>query len=125
MRVDNCTNTPVVVWELDKNPSDGTRVYPSVYGNGSNGTEVILSAVDGREHTWPNGYQYLAESAIGKTTHDIDANTVILSFFSNHTTTGLADSQPLIVSWTNLDIPSFSPPSNGTGHIQEAVLCVP
>ncbi len=29
--------------------------------------------------------------------------------------------QPLIVSWTNLDIPSFTPPSNGTGHIQEAV----
>jgi len=80
----NCSTTPVVALEPDRDPKDGTRVMRKEYLNGNDGTEVILYSVDGGGHTWPGGFQYLPAWIIGKTSRDIDANQVIWSFFRKH-----------------------------------------
>jgi len=81
---DKCSLSPVVTYEPDKDPEDGTRVRKEVYGNGKGGTEVILYAIEGGGHTWPGGWQYLPERIVGKTSRDIDANEVIWDFFEKH-----------------------------------------
>ena len=80
----NCSSSRVVISEINNDPQDGTLVLKKVYGNGNDGTEVILYSIKGGGHTWPGGYQYLNERIIGKTSRDIDANEVIWSFFENH-----------------------------------------
>lgn len=80
----NCSSSPIITWEPDIDPQDGTRVWKEVYGHGKNGTEVILYGIEGGGHTWPNGYQYMSEQIIGKTSRDIDANEIIWNFFKKH-----------------------------------------
>lgn len=80
----HCSSSPIITWEPDEDPQDGTRVRREVYGEGMNGTEVILYAIEGGGHTWPGGYQYLPERIIGKTSKDINANEVIWNFFKKH-----------------------------------------
>jgi polyhydroxybutyrate depolymerase len=79
-----CSSTPTITYEPDKDPKDGTRVREEVYKNGKDGTEVILYAIEGGGHTWPGGWQYLPKIFIGKTNRDIDANEVIWNFFKKH-----------------------------------------
>jgi polyhydroxybutyrate depolymerase len=81
---DNCSITPVIAYEPDKDPQDGTRIRKESYLNGNNGTEVVLYVIEGGGHTWPVGYQYLGERIIGKTSTDINANEVIWDFFEKH-----------------------------------------
>ncbi|MBI4846328.1 MAG: hypothetical protein HY810_07660 [Candidatus Omnitrophica bacterium] len=80
----NCSISPVITHEPDNNPEDGTWIQKEIYGNGKDGTEVILYAITGGGHTWPGGYPYLNEKIIGKTSRDIDANEVIWDFFEKH-----------------------------------------
>jgi polyhydroxybutyrate depolymerase len=80
-----CTTPPVITREPDKDPDDGTRVRREEYGEGEEGTEVILYAVEGGGHTWPGGVQYAPAFLIGKTTEDIDGSRVIWEFFMKHT----------------------------------------
>lgn len=79
-----CTEKPVVAKEPDRDPRDGTRVTRKEYGEGVEGTEVVLYSVDGGGHTWPGGFQYMPVWLIGKTSRDIDACEVIWSFFKKH-----------------------------------------
>ena len=81
MNHNGCSVSPIVTREPDMDPKDGTRVRKEVYGNGKNGTEVILYIIEGGGHTWPGGYQYFNERLIGKTSRDMDANRVIWDFF--------------------------------------------
>jgi len=80
----NCSSSPIITWEPDKDPQDGTRVRREVYGQGKEGTEVILYAIEGGGHTWPGGQPYLPERIIGKTSRDISACEVIWEFFKKH-----------------------------------------
>lgn len=80
----NCSPSPTITELPDTDPQDGTRVQRAVYGQGKDGTEVVLYAIEGGGHTWPGGYQYLSEILIGKTSRDIDANEIIWNFFKNH-----------------------------------------
>jgi len=81
---DNCSTPPNSTLLPDIDPADHTWVQRDIYTNGTLNTEVILYTIYNGGHTWPDGYQYLPDSLIGKTTHDINANTVIWNFFSNH-----------------------------------------
>ena len=81
---DSCPSGPVVTDEPDRDPEDGTRVRREAYGPGTEGTEVVLYAVDGGGHTWPGGSQYLPRLVIGRTSRDIDACAVIWDFFKRH-----------------------------------------
>lgn len=79
-----CLPTPVITWEPDKDPQDGTRVRKEIYSHCKAGTEVVLYAIEGGGHTWPGGSQYMPERSVGKTSRDIDANEVIWSFLKNY-----------------------------------------
>lgn len=81
---DNCSSSPLITQEPDRDPQDGTRVRKELYAQCREGTEVILYAIEGGGHTWPGGYQYLGEGIVGKTSRDIDANEVIWDFFNKH-----------------------------------------
>ena len=78
-----CSTTPAITYEPDKDPQDGTRVRKEVYENGKDGTEVILYAIEGGGHTWPGGFSF-SRGALGKISRDIDANEVIWDFFKKH-----------------------------------------
>jgi polyhydroxybutyrate depolymerase len=80
----NCSGTPIITYEPDIKPHDGTRVKKEAYTNGNNDTEVVLYAIEGGGHTWPGGMQYLGEKIIGKTCMDINASQVICDFFEKH-----------------------------------------
>lgn len=79
-----CSPTPEITYEPDRDPNDGTRVRKEAYENCKEGTEVILYAIEGGGHTWPSGWQYLPEKTIGKTSKDIDASEIIWDFSKRH-----------------------------------------
>jgi polyhydroxybutyrate depolymerase len=80
-----CPTSPLITYEPDRDPEDGTRVRRETYGPCGHETEVLLYAIEGGGHTWPGGDQYLPARIIGKTSRDIDANEVIWDFFKRHT----------------------------------------
>lgn len=80
----NCLVTPNSSVLPDIDPTDHTWVQRDIYGYGRNSTEVVLYTIYNGGHTWPDGYQYLPETLVGRTTHDINANEVIWEFFSTH-----------------------------------------
>jgi polyhydroxybutyrate depolymerase len=80
----NCSTPPNSTVLPDRDPTDHTWVQKDTYRNGANATEVTLYTIYNGGHTWPDGYQYFPKSLIGRTTHDINANTVIWDFFSVH-----------------------------------------
>jgi polyhydroxybutyrate depolymerase len=77
----NCSTTPVIVYEEDKDPNDGTKVRKELYSS-SNNTEVILYAIEGGGHSWPGTFKGKEKS--GKTSQDINASEVIWEFFKKH-----------------------------------------
>jgi polyhydroxybutyrate depolymerase len=80
-----CSSSPSISMEPDRDPKDGTRVRKELYSECRESSEVVLYAVEGGGHTWPGGDQYLPQWIIGKTSNDIDANEVIWDFFKRHT----------------------------------------
>lgn len=80
----NCSPEPNSTVLPDNDPKDGTRVQRDIYQGGRNNTEVVLYTINNGGHTWPDGYQYLPLALVGRTTHDVNANTVIWEFFSTH-----------------------------------------
>ncbi len=80
----SCSTPPNSTVLPDIDPKDQTWVQRDIYANGSNNTEVVLYTIYNGGHTWPDGYQYLPKALVGRTTHDINANTLIWEFFTNH-----------------------------------------
>jgi len=81
---DNCSLFPNSTLLPDIDPSDHTWVQRDIYSGGVGDTEAVLYTVYNGGHTWPDGYQYLPEAFVGRTSHDINANSVIWEFFSTH-----------------------------------------
>jgi len=77
----NCSTTPVVTYEKDKDPNDGTRVRKELYSSSTN-TEVILYTIEGGGHSWPGTLK--GKEKNGKTSRDINASEVIWEFFKKH-----------------------------------------
>jgi len=61
---------------------DGTRIRRETWP--CEDVEVVLYAVEGGGHTWPNGWQYLGEEIIGRTTRNLDASEVMWEHFKRH-----------------------------------------
>jgi len=78
--INGCNSTPTTTDLLDI-AADGTTIKQRVYSNGSGGSEVVSYVVLNGGHTWPQGYQYLPEAIVGKTSQDMNACEVIWSFF--------------------------------------------
>jgi len=79
----NCDTEPDITWFDDQYPADETRAWKEVYSSPA-GADVVLCGIQGGGHTWPSGFEYMAESLIGKTCYDISANNVIWDFFREH-----------------------------------------
>jgi polyhydroxybutyrate depolymerase len=75
-----CNSTPAVT-DLPDIANDGTTIKQRIYSGGTEGSEVVSYVVLNGGHTWPQGYQYLNELIIGKTSQDMNACEVIWSFF--------------------------------------------
>ena len=78
--INGCNPTPTVT-DLPDIANDGTTIKQRVYSGGANGSEVVSYVVLNGGHTWPQGYQYLNEAIIGKTSQDMNACEVIWTFF--------------------------------------------
>ena len=65
----------------DTSRRDETTVTKYIYSECESGTNVMLYRIEGGGHTWPGGRQYLRESRIGKTSHDINGCEEIWDFF--------------------------------------------
>lgn len=63
---------------------DPTRVTLRTGEGCRNGNALQEYSIQGGGHTWPGGLQYLPRLIIGRTTHQIDANDIILRFVLEH-----------------------------------------
>jgi polyhydroxybutyrate depolymerase len=77
----NACNTTPTITELPDIANDGTTIKERIYGGGRNGSEVVSYVVLNGGHTWPQGFQYLNEAIIGKTSQDMNATEVVWGFF--------------------------------------------
>lgn len=82
VRRNGCQSEPTKTILPDKEPKDGTRVIVETYAGRA--AEVVLYTIEGGGHTWPSGWQYMPERAIGKTSRDVDACEAIWEFFKKH-----------------------------------------
>jgi polyhydroxybutyrate depolymerase len=77
----NACNAAPNVTDLPDIANDGTTIKQRIYGGGRNGSEVVSYVVLNGGHTWPQGFQYLNEAIIGKTSQDMNATEAIWNFF--------------------------------------------
>jgi polyhydroxybutyrate depolymerase len=80
VNINKCKPIPSIT-DLPDIANDGTTIQQKVYSSGANGTEVVSYVITNGGHTWPQGYQYLSEFVIGKTSQDMNACEVIWTFF--------------------------------------------
>lgn len=78
--INGCNTTPTIT-DLPDIANDGTTIKRRIYSGGTNGSEVVSYVVLNGGHTWPQGFQYLPETIIGKTSQDMNACEVIWEFF--------------------------------------------
>jgi polyhydroxybutyrate depolymerase len=78
--LNRCNTTPAET-DLPDIASDGTTIRQRVYSGGANGSEVVSYVIQNGGHTWPQGYPYLPESVIGKTSLDMNGCEVVWAFF--------------------------------------------
>ena len=64
-------------------PNDGSRIERRKAVGCADDAKVELFVVQGAGHTWPSGWQYLPQSMIGPTSHDIDAAVATWRFFQS------------------------------------------
>lgn len=81
--LDHCPNTPKTQ-HIPDTANDKTSVDVSLFTACSAGTEVASYEVVNGGHAWPGGLAYLPASAIGITSHNLDASSTIYSFFLAH-----------------------------------------
>lgn len=79
----NCASSPATK-SWDDDPDDGTSVELKTWTGCDANSEVQLYKVIGGGHTWPQGWPYLGEGLIGKTSQEFNANFVIWEFFKSH-----------------------------------------
>jgi polyhydroxybutyrate depolymerase len=78
-----CSGTPTATMLPDNVLTDGTTT--TVYAwTCPSPLELQLYRIEHGGHTWPDGYQYLPATAVGRTARDFSANQTILNFFNAH-----------------------------------------
>lgn len=80
VNINGCNSTPIIT-DLPDISNDGTTIKQRVFAGGKNDSEVVSYVILNGGHTWPQGYQYLNEAIIGKTSQDMNACEVIWTFF--------------------------------------------
>ena len=72
-----CSNAPSVSSDPIRDSQDVTRVGKQVYAPCRERSAVIRYIIASGGHTWSNGWQYLPELVVGKTTHQLDGNVAL------------------------------------------------
>lgn len=97
-----CTIPPQVTPMEDFDPNDQSTAEEIYYGNGINGSEVVLYKIINGGHSWPGA---IPIPDLGVTNQDIDASVIIGEFFTRHCglATGVEDAHFTHVSgiWPN------------------------
>ena len=83
-QVDGCATQPAVAYEPDT-ADDGTRVRREAYPNCAGDSAVVFYIIEGGGHAWPGGPSYANGTVVQRSTRDIDATSVLWSFFQAHT----------------------------------------
>ncbi len=81
-KANGCPPDPVEVELPDADPGDGCKVKRKTYTGGTGGAEVVVYTVEGGGHNW-FGRPSLG-GLTGRSTKDIDANTLMWEFFRKH-----------------------------------------
>ncbi|MBM3998275.1 MAG: hypothetical protein FJ297_01830 [Planctomycetes bacterium] len=76
-----CQNRPTVATIADTE-GDGTSALRTTYGQGRDGSEVVLVEIRGMGHTWPG--QPTRLRTLGKSTANVSANDLMWEFFEKH-----------------------------------------
>lgn len=79
--INGCPPEPVIE-SLPDICADCTTVTRATWSPGNCGAEVIMYTIHGGGHTWPG--RELPIKLLGKSSHDIDATSLIWEFFSRH-----------------------------------------
>ena len=82
VEANGCQKTPTTT-RLPDLQNDGTTVKEVRYGDGKEGSEVVLVVIEGGGHTWPGKEPRMR--SLGVATHDISANDMMWEFFERHT----------------------------------------
>ena len=80
VKLNACDKTPKT--ETISKDSDEMKVTRTTYGNGENGTEVVLIVIEEGGHTWPG--QQPPVGFIGKSAKNVSANDLLWEFFQKH-----------------------------------------
>jgi polyhydroxybutyrate depolymerase len=80
-KANGCKEKPVTT-QLPKKVDDGTTVEIKTYGEGKNGSEVVLVVITGSGHTWPGREPRV--KFLGKSTRNVSANDLMWEFFKKH-----------------------------------------
>lgn len=81
VEANGCGRTPATEKLADR-ADDGTTVRQVRYGDGRDGSEVVLVVVEGGGHTWPGREPRMR--SLGVSTRDISANDMMWEFFTRH-----------------------------------------
>jgi len=83
VNLNRCPTSPQIRLLPDKDPDDGTRVLREAYRPCQNGTALVLYAIKGGGHSWPDGAGS-QPTTNGRVSRDINATEVIWDFFAKH-----------------------------------------
>jgi len=81
IKANGCKEEPTTV-KLPQKVDDGTTVEIKTYGDGKDGSEVVLVVIEGGGHTWPGREPRL--KMLGKSTKNASANDLMWEFFKKH-----------------------------------------
>jgi polyhydroxybutyrate depolymerase len=85
IRRNGCATTnPAITYLPNADPGDGTRTRVEHYAACRNGADVILYAIEGGGHHWPNGDEPFRLEPRGNVPRDFDAADAIWSFLKAH-----------------------------------------
>lgn len=76
-----CGEIPAVTQLPDLDTNDDTRVEQYDWPDCAPTAPLRLYRIVGGGHTWPGKRQYLPQTVIGRTSNDVDANSLIYDFF--------------------------------------------
>ncbi len=81
VKANGCAAVPTTE-EFEDMHDDGTKIIRKTWGNGKQGSEVVLIRIEGGGHTWP-GIQ-MRTKLLGTSTREISANDMMWEFFKKH-----------------------------------------
>jgi polyhydroxybutyrate depolymerase len=81
VKANGCKEGPATS-KLPKIVDDGTAVEIKSYGDGKDGSEVVLVIIEGGGHTWPG--RDSPKNRLGKSTRNVSANDLMWDFFRKH-----------------------------------------